>query len=231
MRKTCKNCGHVMNDSYPVCPSCGNEEFYYENNNSSNYFINEANEEPNPIIDQEENYTTGHNKFFNNGSNRRINIKKIIPYIITIVMVLISILLIITSSPRYKIKSYYKGIKTFNVKKIKKVMHPQYIESYEQFFDNNYFEKSIKKIFSNYKKNNIQLKKYRIDNYKSYKNNSLADYTKRIEDDFKIKSSNIKSIRRYNITVKYKKKGEIISENEELYLVKIGHKWYVFIKI
>ena len=231
MRKTCKNCGHVMNDSYPICPNCGESEFIYEDNNTSNYFINGENEDSNIITEQEENYTTGNNKFINNGSKKRINIKNLFPYIIIGILVLISIFLVISSTPRYKIRSYYKGIETFNVEKIKKVMHPQYIESYEQFFDSNYFEQSIKEIFKNYQNNNIQLKKYSIENYKSYKNNTLADYTQKIESDFKIKSNIIKKVRKYNITVKYNKKGEIISENEELYLVKIGHKWYVFIKI
>ena len=121
-------------------------------------------------------------------------------------------------------KKYARAYVKMDEKKICKMLHKKVLE---ERFDGELSDcyDSLEKTFDYLKDNDVKYTKYEITSKKVYDKDDVVDFADKIEDAYDIPAKKVKKVVRYK--VKFDAKGKENDQKTEIYVVKIGGKWYV----
>ena len=162
-------------------------------------------------------------------NKNKINEKKIMILIMTIVIVLIFLIFglnVLFGGAKRVANNYAKGMKNYDSKLIVDLYIGEMIEesydSKEEMIE--YFDSMFKEMEDNYYK----ILKYSVDdNYKIYKGDELDYQLDKLEEYYNIKPNNVKEIRKYIINFDCNYGGEEKEIEHNLLIANIKGKWYL----
>ena len=213
MSKICNNCGCELEDSATVCTQCGNTEAPAAQSIS---------EKISEVI----------NLF-------KANPKKlIVPGAIAVgVIAVLIVVLVLFSGPAYgsALDTYFDVTVLCKFDKLEKLAPEEYWEFVEEEegmdiddvkeFLEEYADEALEGLEDEYGKN---LKvKYTVEKEKQWKDKKVEDVADAIEDAYDIDADSVKAVYELKLEVTISGSEDDDDEDAELFVIKIGSKWYV----
>lgn len=239
MSKLCKKCNASVANAAKTCPKCG-ASFVEEDVIDASAPLTAENVTGMSNVDTKAQIKGGVDKVKGAANDFVEKVKSDektrnnIIIVVAAVILLIVLKLVLFPSPMSVLKTYCKGMKNFDAKKIVSTMNKDMVKAAEEDLedlnsDYDDLEDMLDDMFEELKDNDYKIKSYEIDSdYDKYDKDDLEDLADAIEDNYDIKASKVKAARKYTVKMKVKNDDETKTEKSKIVLVKIGMKWYIY---
>lgn len=238
MSKLCKKCNASVANAAKTCPKCG-ASFVEEDLIDASAPLTAENVTGMSNVDTKAQIKGGVDKVKGAANDFVEKVKSdektrnSIIIVVAAVVLLIVLKLVLFPSPMSVVKTYCKGMKNFDAKKIVSTMNKDMVkaaeEDLEEYSDSDDLEEYLDDMFEELKDNDYKIKSYEIDSdYDKYDKDDLEDLADAIEDNYGIKASKIKAARKYTVKMKVRSDDKTETQKQKIVVVKIGMKWYIY---
>lgn len=239
MSKLCKNCNASVANAAKKCPNCG-ASFVEEDVLDASAPLTAENVTGMSNVDTKAQIKGGVDKVKNAANDFVEKVKgnektrNNIILVVAVVVLLIVLKLVLFPSPMSVLKTYCKGMKNFDAKKIVSTMNKDMVKAAEEELeeaDSDYddLEDMLDEMFEEFEDADYKIKSYEIDSdYDKLDKDDLEDLADDIEDTFDIKASKVKAARKYTVKMKVRADDETDTQKQKIVVVKIGMKWYIY---
>ncbi|MDE5889048.1 MAG: hypothetical protein K2H20_03415, partial [Bacilli bacterium] len=149
----------------------------------------------------------------------------------TIAVIVVAVLLIcgvyLNGGSKGVVKSFAQAYVKSDAKKITKLMHKDYLDTYEDMgFD---LEETLEDTFDDYDDEDYKVLSYEIIDSEKLEKKDLKDLAEDLEDNCDIDEDTVKAAVVYTIKFKVDDDGDKDTMKTEVTAVKIKGKWYIFL--